>query len=61
MYKNDFILMSKFRSRDRSRDTSACARNIGRTFLHNTFKAIQLSVLHHIFIGYEFELARRSL
>ena len=53
--------MSKFRSRDRSRDTGACARSIDRTFLRSTLKLTQLSVLHYIFIGYELEFARRSL
>ena len=33
-------LLSKFRSRDRSRDMGACARNIGRTFLRNTLRLI---------------------
>ena len=54
---NDNDKMLKFRSRD----TGACARNIGRTFLHNTLKVIQLNVLYHIFIDYEFEFTRRSL
>ena len=40
--------MSKFKLCDRSRNTNAYARNISRTFLYNTFKTIQLSVLHHI-------------
>ena len=53
--------MSKFRLRDRSRDMSAYAYNINRIFLHNTFKAIQLNVLYHIFINYKLELVRRSL
>ena len=53
--------VSKFRSRDRSRDTGACAYNINRTFLRNTLKLIQLSVLYHIFTDYEFGLTRRSL
>ena len=53
--------LSKFKLRDRSCDMSVCARSINRTFLYNTFKIIQLSVLYHIFIGYKFELARRSL
>ena len=50
--------MSKFRSRDKSRDTGAYARNINRIFLRNTFKIRQLNVLYHIFINYEFEFAR---
>ena len=45
--------MSKFRSRDRSRDTGVCARSISRIFLYNIFRRIQLNVLHHIFTGYE--------
>ena len=53
--------MSKFRSRDRSRDMGACAHNINRIFLRNTLKVIQLNVLYHIFIGYKLEFARRSL
>ena len=53
--------MSELRSRDRSRDTGVCARNISRTFLRSTFKVIQLSVLHHIFTNYKPEFTRRSL
>ena len=30
--------LSKFRSRDRSRDMSVCARNINRIFLHNILR-----------------------
>ena len=41
--------ISKFKLCDKLRDMSACAHNIDRTFLRNTFKIIQLSVLHHIF------------
>ena len=33
-------IMSKFRSRDRSRNTNACVRNIGRIFLRSTLKVI---------------------
>ena len=53
--------MSKFRLCDRLCDMSVCARSIDRIFLRNTLRVIQLSVLHYIFIGYEPELARRSL
>ena len=42
--------VSKFKLYNKSRDTSAYARNIDRTFLRSTLKAIQLSVLHYIFI-----------
>ena len=47
--------MSKFKSRNKSCDTSACAYNINRTFLRNTLKVIQLSVLHYIFTFFIFK------
>ena len=45
--------MSKFRLCDKSRDMSVCAYNIDRIFLRSTLKAIQLSVLLHIFTAFE--------
>ena len=53
-------LVSKFGSRD-AKAWRLGARIISRTFLRNTLRLIQLSVLHHISTGYEPELARRLL
>ena len=58
VFCNEMLVVSKFGSRDKSRDTSACAHNINRTFLRNTLKIIQLNVLYHIFTGYKPELIR---
>ena len=64
-YKNitrfSLSTQNAFLSKFRSRDTGACVRSIGRTFLRSTLKVIQLSVLYHIFIDYKLGLVRRSL